>query len=106
MIATFIDNRLFPLLTRYMAWRWHIVAILSVMLLLMYPGNPIALVLIINSYLNSMSVAVSSVLLGQQRSAHDEALDRHDQTHAKIDALHAHIVSADTAQTASKEERP
>lgn len=95
-----IDGRVFPALKVIITNRWHILIVLSFLAVLLNPGTSQTIQLILGNYTNVGSFVVGGIVLRETLTHHREVT----RLHHKIDALHTHIVSADTAQTASKEE--
>jgi uncharacterized membrane protein len=91
----FLDRYILPLPVRFLTFRFVILAtILLLIPLLLYAGNQV-LVLGINSYLNTMSVAVSSIVLlyatlgeVQQRQLAELQEKRAQEDHEHLTELH------------------
>ncbi len=62
-INDFLDRHVLPWPVRFLTFRFVILATIALLIPLVLYANRTALVLLINSYLNTMSVAVSSIVL-------------------------------------------
>src|SRR5512140_3794824 len=62
-INDFLDKYILPWPVRYLSHRFVILATISLLIPLVVYANNQVLVLLVNSYLNTMSVAVSSIVL-------------------------------------------
>jgi hypothetical protein len=62
-VNDFLDRNVLPWPVRFLTFRFVILATIALLIPLVVYANRTALVLLINSYLNTMSVAVSSIVL-------------------------------------------
>ena len=62
-INDFLDRHILPWPVRYLTFRFVILATIGLLVPLILYANNTMLVLLVNSYLNTMSVAVSSIVL-------------------------------------------
>jgi hypothetical protein len=62
-VNDFLDRHVLPWPVRFLTFRFVILATIALLIPLVVYANRTALVLLINSYLNTMSVAVSSIVL-------------------------------------------
>ena len=95
-INDFLDKYILPWPVRYLSHRFVILATIALLIpLVVYAGNQV-LVLMINSYLNTMSVAVSSIVLLYATIAdvHQQHIAELQERRAQED--HTHVVEMHT----------
>jgi hypothetical protein len=91
-INDFLDRYILPWPVRYLSHRFVILATIALLIpLVVYAGNQV-LVLMINSYLNTMSVAVSSIVLlyATISEIHQQQIAELQEKRAQED--HTHVV--------------
>ena len=91
-INEFLDRYILPWPVRYLSHRFVILATIALLIpLVIYAGNQV-LVLMINSYLNTMSVAVSSIVLlyATISEVHQQQIAELQEKRAQED--HTHVV--------------
>jgi hypothetical protein len=91
-INDFLDRYILPWPVRYLSHRFVILATIALLIpLVVYAGNQV-MVLMINSYLNTMSVAVSSIVLLYATIAevHQQQIAELQERRAQED--HTHVV--------------
>jgi hypothetical protein len=91
-INDFLDKYILPWPVRYLSHRFVILATIALLIpLVVYAGNQV-LVLMINSYLNTMSVAVSSIVLlyATISEIHQQQIAKLQEKRAQED--HTHVV--------------
>jgi hypothetical protein len=91
-INDFLDHYILPWPVRYLSHRFVILATIALLIpLVVYAGNQV-LVLMINSYLNTMSVAVSSIVLlyATISEVHQQQIAELQERRAQED--HTHVV--------------
>jgi len=91
-INDFLDRYILPWPVRYLSHRFVILATIALLIpLVVYAGNQV-LVLMINSYLNTMSVAVSSIVLlyATISEVHQQQIAELQEKRAQED--HTHVV--------------
>lgn len=90
-VCAWIEVRFFPLVTEYMAAVPTITLTLALGIALLIARDAVVFVLLANSYLNTMSVGVSSMLTrreGEHHEAHQTALESHGDTLATLHQRH------------------
>jgi hypothetical protein len=95
-INDFLDQYILPWPVRYLSHRFVILATISLLIpLVVYASNQV-LVLLVNSYLNTMSVAVSSIVLlyATISEVHQKQIAELQEKRAQED--HAHVVEMHT----------
>jgi hypothetical protein len=95
-INEFLDRYILPWPVRYLSHRFVILATIALLIpLVVYAGNQV-LVLMINSYLNTMSVAVSSIVLlyATISEVHQQQIAELQEKRAQED--HTHVVEMHT----------
>jgi hypothetical protein len=95
-INDFLDRYILPWPVRYLSHRFVILATIALLIpLVVYAGNQV-LVLMINSYLNTMSVAVSSIVLlyATISEVHQQQIAELQEKRAQED--HTHVVDMHT----------
>jgi hypothetical protein len=95
-INEFLDHYILPWPVRYLSHRFVILATIALLIpLVVYAGNQV-LVLMINSYLNTMSVAVSSIVLlyATISEVHQQQIAELQEKRAQED--HTHVVEMHT----------
>ena len=91
-INEFLDRYILPWPVRYLSHRFVILATIALLIpLVIYAGNQV-LVLLVNSYLNTMSVAVSSIVLlyATVSEVHQKQIAELQERRAQED--HTHVV--------------
>ena len=100
-INDFLDKYILPWPVRYLSHRFVILLTISLLIpLVAYAGNQV-LVLMVNSYLNTMSVAVSSIVLlyATVTEIHQKQIAEMQEKRAQED--HTHVVEMHTLLQAS-----
>jgi hypothetical protein len=95
-INDFLDRYILPWPVRYLSHRFVILATISLLIpLVVYASNQV-LVLLVNSYLNTMSVAVSSIVLlyATISEVHQKQIAELQERRAQED--HTHVVEMHT----------
>ena len=95
-INDFLDKYILPWPVRYLSHRFVILATISLLIpLVVYASNQV-LVLLVNSYLNTMSVAVSSIVLlyATISEVHQKQIAELQEKRAQED--HTHVVEMHT----------
>jgi hypothetical protein len=95
-INEFLDQYVLPWPVRYLSHRFVILATIALLIpLVVYAGNQV-LVLLVNSYLNTMSVAVSSIVLlyATISEVHQKQIAELQERRAQED--HTHVVEMHT----------
>ena len=95
-INNFLDKYILPWPVRYLSQRFIILLTISLLIpLVVYAGNQV-LVLLVNSYLNTMSVAVSSIVLlyATISEVHQKQIAELQEKRAQED--HTHVVEMHT----------
>jgi hypothetical protein len=95
-IDDFLDRYILPWPVRYLSHRFVILATISLLIpLVVYASNQV-LVLLVNSYLNTMSVAVSSIVLlyATISEIHQKQIAEIQENRAQED--HTHVVEMHT----------
>ncbi len=110
-INAFLDKNVLPWPVRYLTFRFTILATIALLIPLLLFANNTELVLAINSYLNVMSVAVSSIVLLyatiaelQQRQIAEMQEQRASEDHAHIIETHQLMMRALANQQEELEE--
>jgi len=100
-VNDFLDKYILPWPVRFLTFRFVILLTICLLIPLIAFANNTALVLLINSYLNTMSVAVSSIVLlyatlneKQQRRIAEMQEQRAQEDHAHIIETHELIMQA------------
>ncbi len=100
-VNEFLDRHVLPWPVRFLTFRFVILATICLLIPLIAFANNTALVLLINSYLNTMSVAVSSIVLlyatineKQQRHIAELQEQRAEEDHAHITETHELMMRA------------
>ncbi len=100
-VNEFLDRHVLPWPVRFLTFRFVILATICLLIPLIAFANDTALVLLINSYLNTMSVAVSSIVLlyatineKQQRHIAELQEQRAQEDHAHITETHELMMRA------------
>jgi hypothetical protein len=100
-INTFLDRHVLPWPVRFLTFRFTILVTIALLVPLIVFANNTELVLGINSYLNTMSVAVSSIVLlyatlaeKQQRKIAEMQEQRASEDHAHIIETHQLMMRA------------
>src|SRR5574341_1258516 len=104
-INDFLDQHILPWPVRFLTFRFVILATIGLLIpLIVYASNQV-LVLAINSYLNTMSVAVSSIVLlyATLNEAHQKQIaemqeKRAQEDHTHVTAMHTLVLRALTNQ--------
>jgi hypothetical protein len=89
-INDFLDRRVLPWPVRYLSHRFVILVTIALLIpLVVYAGNQV-LVLLVNSYLNTMSVAVSSIVLlyATISEVHQKQIAEVQERRAQEDHMH------------------
>jgi len=95
-INAFLDRYILPWPVRFLTFRFVILATMALLIpLILYAGNTV-LVLGLNSYLNTMSVAVSSIVLlyATMAEAHQKQIAEMQERRAQED--HTHVTAMHT----------
>ena len=94
-INSFLDLYILPWPVRFLTFRFVILATIALLIPLIIYANNTALVLLINSYLNTMSVAVSSIVLlyatiaeVRQKRIADLQEQRAQEDHTHVTEMH------------------
>ncbi len=94
-INAFLDRYVLPWPVRFLTFRFVILATIALLIPLIIYANQTALVLLINSYLNTMSVAVSSIVLlyatiseVRQKKIADLQEQRAQEDHTHVTEMH------------------
>ena len=95
-INEFLDRYILPWPVRYLSHRFVILATIGLLIPLVVYANNQVLVLMINSYLNTMSVAVSSIVLlyATISEIHQQQIAELQEKRAQED--HTHVVEMHT----------
>jgi hypothetical protein len=95
-INDFLDQHVLPWPVRFLTFRFVILATIGLLIPLLVYANNQVLVLSINSYLNTMSVAVSSIVLlyATLNEAHQKQIAEMQEKRAQED--HAHVTEMHT----------
>ena len=100
-INAFLDEHVLPWPVRFLTFRFVILATIALLIPLIAFASNTSLVLLINSYLNTMSVAVSSIVLlyatineRQQRHIAEMQEQRATEDHAHITETHELMMRA------------
>src|SRR5574337_717856 len=104
-INDFLDRYVLPWPVRFLTFRFVILATIALLIPLLVYANNQVLVLGINSYLNTMSVAVSSIVLlyATLNEAHQKQIaemqeKRAQEDHAHVTEMHTLVLQALTNQ--------
>ncbi len=100
-VNDFLDKYILPWPVRYLSHRFVIILTISLLIpLVVYAANQV-LVLLVNSYLNTMSVAVSSIVLlyATVSEVHQKQIAELQEKRAQED--HTHVVEMHTLLQAS-----
>jgi len=100
-INNFLDKYILPWPVRYLSHRFVILLTISLLIpLVVFAANQV-LVLMVNSYLNTMSVAVSSIVLlyATVSEIHQKQIAELQETRAQED--HTHVVEMHTLMQAA-----
>lgn len=91
-INSFLDKFILPWPVRYLSHRFVILITIALLIPLLVYSNYTTLVLLVNSYLNTMSVAVSSIVLlyATVSEIHQKQIAEMQEQRAQED--HAHVV--------------
>jgi hypothetical protein len=89
-VNNFLDRYILPWPVRFLTFRFVILATICLLIPLILFANNTTLVLGLNSYLNTMSVAVSSIVLlyATIADAHQKQITEMQETRAQEDHLH------------------
>jgi hypothetical protein len=105
LINDFLDQHVLPWPVRFLTFRFVILATIALLIPLLVYANNQVLVLGINSYLNTMSVAVSSIVLlyATLNEAHQKQIaemqeKRAQEDHAHVTEMHTLVLQALTNQ--------
>jgi len=95
-VNDFLDRNVLPWPVRFLTFRFVILATIALLIPLVVYANRTALVLLINSYLNTMSVAVSSIVLlyATLSEARQKQIAEMQETRAQED--HQHVTEMHT----------
>ncbi len=100
-INNFLDQYVLPWPVRFLTFRFVILATICLLVPLLVYANHTALVLAINSYLNTMSVAVSSIVLlyatlsdAHQRQIAELQERRAQEDHDHVTEMHTLVLQA------------
>lgn len=100
-----LNDRVFPFVIAYASNPLTILATLGLLVPLILWATNTSLILVVNSYLNVCSAAVSSIVLLQQVAHHRENKKLHDDHRQQIAALHE-LVKAQTPPVAPPTHTP
>lgn len=100
-INAFLDRNVLPWPVRFLTFRFVILATIALLIPLVVYANRTALVLLINSYLNTMSVAVSSIVLlyatlseARQKQIAELQEKRAQEDHLHVTEMHNLVLQA------------
>src|SRR5438105_15763291 len=100
-VDDFLDRYVLPWPVRYLTFRFVILATLALLVPLILFANNQVLVLLVNSYLNTMSVAVSSIVLlyatvneVRQKQIADLQEKRAQEDHQHVTEMHQLVLEA------------
>ena len=100
-INDFLDKYILPWPVRYLTFRFVILATIALLAPLIIFANNQTFVLLVNSYLNTMSVAVSSIVLlyatiseVRQKQIADMQEKRAEEDHAHVTEMHSALLEA------------
>lgn len=100
-INTFLDRHILPWPVRFLTFRFVILATIALLIPLILFADNTVLVLGINSYLNTMSVAVSSIVLlyatlseARQKQIAELQEQRAQEDHTHVTAMHNLLLQA------------
>jgi hypothetical protein len=98
-VNDFLDRNVLPWPVRFLTFRFVILATIALLIPLVLYANRTALVLLINSYLNTMSVAVSSIVLlyatlseARQKQIADMQEKRALEDHKHVTEMHTLVL--------------
>jgi len=101
----FLDHYILPWPVRFLTFRFVILATISLLIPLILFADNTVMVLGLNSYLNTMSVAVSSIVLlyatlseARQKQIAEMQEKRAQEDHAHVTEMHALMLQAMTTQ--------
>ncbi len=104
-INSFLDRYILPWPVRFLTFRFVILATIALLIPLVVYAENTALVLLINSYLNTMSVAVSSIVLlyatiseVRQKQIADLQEQRAQEDHTHVTEMHKLVLQELAAQ--------
>lgn len=110
-INQFLDLHVLPWPVRFLTFRFVILATIALLIPLIVYANNTALVLLVNSYLNTMSVAVSSIVLlyatiseVRQKQIADLQEKRAQEDHQHVTEMHQLVLEAIANQHQELEE--
>jgi hypothetical protein len=100
-VNDFLDRNVLPWPVRFLTFRFVILATIALLIPLVVYANRTALVLLINSYLNTMSVAVSSIVLlyatlseARQKQIAELQEKRAQEDHLHVTQMHELVLQA------------
>ncbi len=100
-INSFLDRYILPWPVRFLTFRFVILATIALLIPLVVYAENTSLVLLINSYLNTMSVAVSSIVLlyatiseVRQKQIADLQEQRAQEDHTHVTEMHKLVLQA------------
>jgi len=100
-INDFLDQHVLPWPVRFLTFRFIILATIALLIPLIVYADNTSLVLLINSYLNTMSVAVSSIVLlyatiseVRQKQIADLQEKRAEEDHEHVTEMHQLVLEA------------
>jgi hypothetical protein len=110
-VNDFLDRNVLPWPVRFLTFRFVILATIALLIPLVVYANRTALVLLINSYLNTMSVAVSSIVLlyatiaeARQKQIAEMQEKRALEDHQHVTEMHSMVLQSLKNQTQEIEE--
>ena len=100
-INDFLDQHVLPWPVRYLTFRFVILATIALLIPLIFFADNQTFVLLVNSYLNTMSVAVSSIVLlyatiseVRQKKIAEMQEKRAEEDHAHVTEMHTAMLQA------------